>query len=957
MVQYGYWRPFSFKIVLNKATVLNSINYAFVYLWMNGDNNMKRVGLISLFAGILLEILSFSEAFGAGSFMAFGPKDYIRTTQKPATSTDEFSVLDPTASYTLHIYNGGKDDQFKRRASSAVISLNGTQVVGPSELNQNVSHIEKLIELSKENALAVKLRSKPNSDLTIEIIGIDNVPPTIVATPTPLPNAAGWNNTDVTVSFECSDLTSGIASCPGPVLVQQEGANQVITGTATDRAGNTASASATINLDKTPPTIGASLTPFPNAAGWNTSDVTVEFDCSDQLSGVESCQNQVLVTDEGWNQQVRGEVWDRAGNSAEVWASVSLDKTPPDLTVTEPVGAVENSQVTIQGMASDAISGVAAVTCDGTEAVWSAGEFTCTVAVSEGPNDILVEAEDIAGNVSTSTASFVVNSADLELKYIDDFDRVSIYEETGLGWDWYYRPRNIPAGYYSLGAIAPTKDGLPPFAMVVKELKPGALAEPDHWEEVHTGNLFLTPLNWNMCKVYRPIPPPGYTCLGVAIKDRRVSGGHVTGDQNLSPPDNIRCVRNDLITAGRPGDRINSDYYFHLTNTKTTWRVFPENSEGIYTGQIAWSDSQSPPPSGTLKVISADAVRKPVISPTDLIESFGPNITFYPGEWYLPDDPEYLLDNSLLQWGTVQNEWDYASHLENQLGEVETSASTLTADAAFAQSFNSDPPDPSFRTWIKIPEPESGAPHSPEGGAFIRGDLSRARVLVRARAWNTLFTELQFWIYYPFNGPGKFYVNFGILWDDHEHMNTCGRHYSDWEHVSILFESGLPVSMYLSRHDQNVWIFRKDFGFIWDRDVHPVIYAARDSHAHYTTPGSHYYKRVTHEYKWYAATYLDVDLEDISGDGATLETFDPAKYWFVSSDIPGVDPPEPEPDWLQFTGRWGQYEQLSYPYIVPIAFGSDYEYTQEEVGAGPAGPATKTSWQKGDWCVWSDTCQ
>ncbi|MCP4979528.1 MAG: hypothetical protein GY935_03415 [Gammaproteobacteria bacterium] len=71
----------------------------------------------------------------------------------------------------------------------------------------------------------------------------------------PVANSAGWHKTDVDVSFLCDDATSGVATCPTPVKVTNEAAAQVISGTVVDNAGNTVQISATINLDKTAPTI------------------------------------------------------------------------------------------------------------------------------------------------------------------------------------------------------------------------------------------------------------------------------------------------------------------------------------------------------------------------------------------------------------------------------------------------------------------------------------------------------------------------------------------------------------------------------------------------------------------------------------------------------------------------------------------------------------------------------
>ncbi|MBI5755989.1 MAG: HYR domain-containing protein, partial [Nitrospirae bacterium] len=84
---------------------------------------------------------------------------------------------------------------------------------------------------------------------------LDSIPPTINATLSPLPNLAGWNNTDVSVTFSCSDAETGIASCPSIVTVTEEGAGHVITGTAVDVAGNSTVASVTVNIDKTLPIV------------------------------------------------------------------------------------------------------------------------------------------------------------------------------------------------------------------------------------------------------------------------------------------------------------------------------------------------------------------------------------------------------------------------------------------------------------------------------------------------------------------------------------------------------------------------------------------------------------------------------------------------------------------------------------------------------------------------------
>ncbi|MBI1920160.1 MAG: PxKF domain-containing protein [Geobacter sp.] len=172
-----------------------------------------------------------------------------------------------------------------------------------------------------------------NSATTSVIINIDKTLPTITATVTPQPDANGWNSTDVTVSFTCSDNLSAFTPCPSPVTVTTEGAGQVITGTVTDQAGNIATASVTVNIDKSAPTISASINPVPNEAGWNNTDVTVSFDCADSGAGIAACTSPVTVTMEGQDQIITGRAIDKVGKTAEVPVTLNIDKTPPVITI------------------------------------------------------------------------------------------------------------------------------------------------------------------------------------------------------------------------------------------------------------------------------------------------------------------------------------------------------------------------------------------------------------------------------------------------------------------------------------------------------------------------------------------------------------------------------------------------------------------------------------------------
>ncbi len=202
-----------------------------------------------------------------------------------------------------------------------------------------------LVALEGTNSLDYFATDNANNAETVHhlVVRIDRTPPTITGSRSPAPNANGWNNTDVTVSFSCSDALSGIASCPGPTTLSAEGANQSVTGTALDLADNPGSATVSaINIDKTTPVTTATQMPPPNANGWNRTPVSVTLTASDNLSGVARTEfnldgagwgpyaGTIAITGEGIH-ALRYRSRDRADNleSARM-LTVQIDLTPPE---------------------------------------------------------------------------------------------------------------------------------------------------------------------------------------------------------------------------------------------------------------------------------------------------------------------------------------------------------------------------------------------------------------------------------------------------------------------------------------------------------------------------------------------------------------------------------------------------------------------------------------------------
>ena len=102
-----------------------------------------------------------------------------------------------------------------------------------------------------------------------------------------------WNETPVEAFDELSEV-----NFRGTWLVCTEGAKQIVSGTAVDNAGNRATASVTLNIDKTAPVVTASPSASPNAAGWYSAPVVVTFAATDTLetltAKVHAAEHQLL---------------------------------------------------------------------------------------------------------------------------------------------------------------------------------------------------------------------------------------------------------------------------------------------------------------------------------------------------------------------------------------------------------------------------------------------------------------------------------------------------------------------------------------------------------------------------------------------------------------------------------------------------------------------------------------
>ena len=103
----------------------------------------------------------------------FGQEVYWRTKGKPNLYVDEFSIrgdYDGTVTMGRLIVSNGKNERSKRTwVRSAIIKLNGYEVLGPADFNGSVDIIEIPVKLKQDNEISVQIRGKPGSFLTVQV--------------------------------------------------------------------------------------------------------------------------------------------------------------------------------------------------------------------------------------------------------------------------------------------------------------------------------------------------------------------------------------------------------------------------------------------------------------------------------------------------------------------------------------------------------------------------------------------------------------------------------------------------------------------------------------------------------------------------------------------------------------------------------------------------------------------
>jgi hypothetical protein len=253
--------------------------------------------------------------------------------------------------------------------------------------------------------------------------------------------------------------------------------------------------------------------------------------------------------------------------------------------------------------------------------------------------------------------------------------------------------------------------------------------------------------------------------------------------------------------------------------------------------------------------------------------------------------------------------------------------------------------------------------------AFKGGDPSTAKAYVHAY-WKPgmSYTDLQFWFFYAYNGPGTAHIN-GLIFDTIAHsgdpdMAPMGEHYGDWECCMIRIDNQEKtlIGAWLSQHSAGQMFGFNDLKQFQRTNKQINVYASRNGHAVYAQAGSNYT-----EHRKYPSSGIPAGIEfflrnDTADGGSSLDCSQ--KYEIVSADWLGVT----EPQWVNYPYRWGpegatthmnpqtvadiMYAALGWlgaiaaPLVQVMAGYILSVFVKDDVN-GPSGPKTKSTWTGG----------
>ncbi len=213
-------------------------------------------------------------------------------------------------------------------------------------------------------------------------------------------------------------------------------------------------------------------------------------------------------------------------------------------------------------------------------------------------------------------------------------------------------------------------------------------------------------------------------------------------------------------------------------------------------------------------------------------------------------------------------------------------------------------------------EGKKGLMHRNHSSKTRKGDLKRAKVYVHIKVFPT-YTDIQYWVFSPFNGPGTARIAFGvskIKWGKYKNyvMDPCGQHEGDWEHVSVRIDhsSKKAKAVYFEAHGDGKWYSGRDMASQFEGGRF-IAYMSKFGKGFYRKPGGnddHFQEKVVYKMKLLNITdkghpfdasnrlqYISAH-DHSNGDRAAKRNASILKEYGIR-----------EPSWIKkYPGRWGR---------------------------------------------------
>ena len=288
----------------------------------------------------------------------------------------------------------------------------------------------------------------------------------------------------------------------------------------------------------------------------------------------------------------------------------------------------------------------------------------------------------------------------------------------------------------------------------------------------------------------------------------------------------------------------------------------------------------------------------PNVDLADLVQRFAPITRLHPEEPSLPSGADWYLEK-------VQ----YVHLVNGQVSDVLPPGWWQPGTFPYTTGTEAD--------YFQIPGDDGVNPDPPPAVAYVRrGDITTATAYVHAvpvyfdqNGNPGTWLDLQYWLFYPFNGAESFVVdNQGGIYTEYVPWSF---HEGDFECVTVrVSTSQQVVGAGFSQHSGVQWLWTPGQGF-QVQGTQVISYVAIGSHANYPAPGGPYWigsetvsgVQAAWRTGWCGNPGQGSQSVDYSQDTRTVIVADDTG-WFGT-------PPAP-PSWLPFDGHWGM------PAAVPL---------------------------------------